>query len=97
MATVHEKWKKQMTEQGQQTFEEMGMDFSGAVEKDPEWLKHVSRLHYSFQNLQAAFDLGMRAHNSKDPQEVFEVFVEKIVGIKHADKNKREAAKARRK
>ena len=86
-----------MAEQGQQTLEEVGIDFSQVIQANPEWWDHVSRLRYSGQNLKGAFELGVQAHNAEDPQEVFEAFVERIVGIKRANKNKRQAAKARKK
>ena len=86
---AYEIWKKAQAEQGQRTFEEMGVDFSEAVEMNPEWWNQVSRLRYSGQNLLAAFELGMQSHNVEDPQEVFETFVEKLVGIKRANESKR--------
>jgi major membrane immunogen (membrane-anchored lipoprotein) len=89
MTKAHDIWKKSFAEQGQRTFEEMGVDFSEAVEINPEWWNQVSRLRYSGQNLLAAFQLGMQSHEAQDPQEVFETFVEKLVGIKRANENKR--------
>jgi hypothetical protein len=97
MANPHDKWKKEMAEQGQTTFEEMGIDFSESVEANPDWWNHVSKLRYSGQNLLAAFQLGLQSALLEDPQEEFESFVEKIVGIKRANKRQRESAKARRK
>src|SRR5216683_7004101 len=97
MANAHEIWKKQLAERGQQTLEEVGMQFEGFVETDSDWKSYVMRRRFTGRDLQNAFNEGMKAHGTAEPQEAFEEFVERVLRIKKAEKSKRERKKARKK
>ena len=97
MANAHGLWKKELAEQGQQTFEEIGISFEGVVENNSDWLSHVMRQRFTGRDLQNAFNEGMLAHGTAEPQEAFESFVERVLRIKKAGKAKRKGRKARKK
>lgn len=98
MATVHDKWKRQMAGQGQETFEEMGISFEGAVAEDPTWWDRVNKLRYSGTQMRDAFQLGVESalFDKEEQTEQFETFVERLAGVKRAKKHERENRKARR-